>query len=216
VRFPSPRKDIEPPSISGLSAWWDFGDAETTSIDGFGYTAVTDKSGNSHDLSQLTDNKKPPKVTAANRNATLTPNFNNTMAMNVSGSMNVRTLVMACSHTRTVGWFFESPFGTPSNDAPFVTSGSWPNYSGSFITGGGGGRWFTNGVESGAIVGGGVLQTAVIERHSNVSRSNWNTHMNNSGGSWGGIICEMMVFDRVLLDTERNALESYLTNKWSI
>jgi hypothetical protein len=59
---------FDPTSISGLVAWYDFGDTNNTTIVSGAFSAASDKSGNSHNLSQATAGLRPTVGSQNGRN----------------------------------------------------------------------------------------------------------------------------------------------------
>lgn len=211
--------------ISGLVSRFDAGITDTITLDGSNVISWKDSIGTS-EVSQSISNYRPTLVTQKGRNAV---NFDSSLGQHLyfSGtnpSVSIGTMIFVYNNTSV-------------KDASSSICYNQTNSALNLIHGGGGGKLFLAGVSdltypSGNVIINGVsvdsstvLRTAVssISVQSNAFtqvytnmylRTIGSSHTDHDNRSMNGKMCEILIYDRILSDTELNTISAYLTNKW--
>ncbi len=125
LRKPCPPPAPSPNPLGTVWAWYDFSDTTTITLDGGGkIVAITDKTGNGHDLAQANAGNRPTESTL---NALNCGNFDNASSQDVLGGPWSDTLpqpfTILSVFTQTIaggGNYFPGPIGGGPTPAPAI------------------------------------------------------------------------------------------------
>ena len=230
-----------PTNISGLQTWLDFSDATKlytdaakntpVSSDGDVIGAVEDKSGQGNDATQSTTNLKPLYKTG----------IQNSLSVGRFDGSNDRLLIATLASAYTIGDVFvvaktasvnagypltikDHDGGLGDGVSGAIVNSGFFKYENIIISFDWSGAWgvvryeiasgtqevYTNGVSRGT--------TTEVQTNSNTGVTVGN-HQNSSNiwdGALDGDVAEILVYDSALSTADRQFVETYLNNKWSV
>lgn len=225
-----------PNKFANLIGWWDATDRATVIDSGGAVSQWIDKSRNSGDVTQSVEIQKPEYVLSS-INGLPAVVFNGVDAQLLIGTFSSFT-----SGAKTILEVFQSDTLTSTRVPVFIGSTAaaegfcllMPQDSArftSFVFGGQQARIAPNNVNPNIAVGtvdaggnvelyiNGVIATIFVTPPSAINLSNDIAFGGSNGAPsfpYQGRVGEIIIYDRVLPDLERMAVESYLSNKWSI
>lgn len=222
---------FSPASVSGLVCWYDFSDAANYTLVSGAYSAVTDKSGNGHNLSQSTPASRPTQQAAAQNGlntARFTATGNQKMAIaspvNIGASYSVFTVCRragpsgtgviellgytGAANSTTLEWWTSSIVYLGSTQG-YLNAGTQASTDYNLISA----TAATNPTNSNVYFNAANIKTGVFTGtplpSSVFDVFGWGdvTHSN-------GEIAEVLFYSGVVGNTDRLAIESYLKSKW--
>ena len=220
-------KPFEPTDIAGLAVWYDADDASTITKDVSDKVSLwEDKSGNGNHAEQTTGLVKPEYVSSG-------INSNPSILFGSGANTYFSLGTIYLSSTQTIFTVFEEHPATNTFAIPYGgASGYYHGKAGSTIamrasnqddwtyTGDTDGKMMTlarsgaastcriNGVE--LTIGQNGLTT------TNFTITDLGRYTTNATFQFKGHLAEVIIYDSILSDTDRDAVEEYLTDKWSL
>lgn len=232
---------FDPSTITGLQAWWDASDASTITESSGSVSQVDDKSGNSNHLTQSTGSSQPSLVSAAQNGLSVLrfDGFNDYLSHNVIAS-DPTELTLICvvksingdagniwSHRDQASEVLQLNYSGNPDQLRFTMR---PNASfqqhiyvnaqlNTFATFG----FVFNKTSSRYFVFTNKTKGSVAT--NDFSNETFTSTLNTLGasyyngsysGNFQGDICEVVIYNTALSDTDREAVEDYLIAKWGI
>ena len=228
---------FKPTDIGGCQLWLDASDSTTISLTGSTVTQINDKSGNSNNTSSSTGTVT---YTADGLNGRPAFSFNATGGFRGPTSITGTTLTAFTVATLNSGVNFngrlfglanatQSDYQYATTCQPFFCLNGGPNISGyrnntymsyqtnTFDTPFIGTSQFTG--SSNIISVNGTPGTAAADANGSFSITKYGfgcEGLSNSGVNWYGYCSEMILYNRLLSDSERQQVEAYLAQKWGL
>ena len=215
---------FNPAALTGLKFWMDPSDASTVTSSGGRVSQVNDKSGSGHHVSQATAGERPA-IGSATLNTQNVLTFDGNRSL-VSAPLTLAQPVTMFAVARSAdgGAPNRQIIGNTSSYCPvfYTAGGSWRLYAGAEMVSGVAvdSSWHSlTGVVNTSSSEFRIDQTQVVT--GNASTQEWNNESFWIGSSehgyfygWIGDIAEMIIYDRVLTNSEIGQVESYLDTKW--
>jgi hypothetical protein len=219
---------IDPSSIPSLAAWWDF--SSLGLADGTAISSVTDRSGHGNAATQVTGTKQPLFKTSI-QNGLGVARFDGTddvLSTSVVNNVATRTVfIVAVQAAATTSRTLWCPLDN-SNAKVGDEGGVW--------------GYFANQVGAAVSLGSATTTWSIVTVRYNATTSadgfvnrgtptNFNpddvyqtgggsfeigAHSAAGGEPWNGDIGEMLVYDTALGESDRQAVEDWLYNKWFV
>lgn len=214
---------FDPRSISNLAAWYDAADSSSVTLNGSNVSQLSDKSGNGRNAAQGAAGSQPAYSTAKYNGKNVVTHTAN------------RTLGVSVPFITTVSMFVVATKGSGGGQFILVSTGS--GSAPTFITGFIGDYEYYNPTNdrtlmaaAGTATGLNVLafthtDSATLRVYYNGSQIASKTAQQSYNGQslttlgssgYGGDIAEVLIYQRVLSDSERSAVTSYLGTKWGV
>jgi hypothetical protein len=208
--------NFSPQSISGLLAWYT---ADALSLnDGDEVASWTDSSGNANHAVQSTSARRPIyKSNIVNGQPVVRFSYTNNSFMSFTSRLTtVQTIFVVTKHNGVGAADYPFMFGDPSSYDFHGESGAkmFSAYAHSFVRDGAG---YVNGVSTAvlsidkpssfaniAVVTTGNTTIGFLSQDRNIERA------------WDGDIAEILIYSAALSTTDRQAIESYLRDKYSL